>query len=335
MRRKPRDEYARSDARTGSGVGEVAAPAITEGYSYQPYVLDTYSLPTDCRLKPAPLPEPIAAGDEWREQFWEAEAKVNRLIELCREQPALNSCLTVYQIYEAIGLANVHEISIKDHANPAGGGEAKGYDIVREVVAAAKEEVAGWPEWKKPSSSSSDLVERLREGIPQRHQESGYFVNDDAATKRLLKKAADTIQRLEAERQDVDAWKEEVQRLEAELITKESVLNHHVLGWSQAQTTITALQSEVENWKANYDVTVKNMADEFDALQSERDRLRELLTISENQVNRLKAVLLRCREQSFGDEGAIPDMVDEALKPAEEQTESRLLANPDDQEAGC
>jgi hypothetical protein len=116
MRRKPRDEYARSDARTGSGVGEVAAPAITEGYSYQPYVLDTYSLPTDCRLKPAPLPEPIAAGDEWREQFWEAEAKVNRLIELCREQPALNSCLTVYQIYEAIGLANVHEISIKDHA---------------------------------------------------------------------------------------------------------------------------------------------------------------------------------------------------------------------------
>jgi hypothetical protein len=61
-----------------------------------------------------------------------------------------------------------------------------------------------------------------------------------------------------------------IQRLEAEIQERQRAHQSTI-------QRLTALQSEVENWKANYDVTVKNMADEFAALQSERDRLREAL----------------------------------------------------------
>jgi hypothetical protein len=162
----------------------------------------------------------IAATGEkkWREQFWEVQAKINHLIELCREQPALNSCLTVYQIYEAIGL-------VTDTPIAAGGGEeTRGQKLAKQIEEMAPhvgmkftpdpEKIA---QFDKPSPSSSDLVERLR-------KRKEFFTNDGAhwlmspMPDQDCAEAADTIA-------DQEIWIEQlkavIQRLEAELRSAE------------------------------------------------------------------------------------------------------------------
>ena len=107
-----------------------------------------------------------------------------------------------------------------------------------------------------PSPDVAGLVERLNAGIPQGHQESGYFANDNAATKKLLKKAASALTALQSQ---AEAREKEIEghilmRKAGEEI--ENTLNHEL---DEATASTQFWKNSLDIAKSHWQATFMNL----------------------------------------------------------------------------